>query len=70
MLLMGSWSQYNRLRFAGKQRRRGNRALDIEEMAPALSASLETAKQLRKSQRSIIRFTQDGHMMVDTTSDE
>lgn len=70
MLLMGSWSQYNRLRFAGKQRRRGNRALDIEEMAPALSASLETAKQLRKSQRSIIRFTPDGHMMVDTASDE
>lgn len=68
-LLMGSWSQYNRLRFAGKQRRRGNRPLDIEEMAPALSASVETARQLRKSQRSTIRFGTDGEMFVDVVHD-
>ena len=64
-LSMGSWSQYNRLRFAGKQRRRGNRGLDIEEMAPALAASVETAKQLRARQRSVIRFAPDGQMFLD-----
>lgn len=68
-LLMGSWSQYNRFRFAGKQRRRGNRALDIAEMAPALSASVETAKQLRVRQRSVIRFGVDGEMFVDAAAD-
>jgi biofilm PGA synthesis protein PgaD len=64
-LSMGSWSQYNRFRFAGKQRRRGNRALDIAEMAPALAASVETARQLRASQRSVIRFAPSGEMFVD-----
>lgn len=68
-LLMGSWSQYNRFRFAGKQRRRGNRVLDIAEMAPALSASVETAKQLRVRQRSVIRFGVDGEMFVDAAAD-
>lgn len=69
VLMMGSWSQYNRFRFAGKQRRRGNRALDIAEMAPVLSASLETAKELRARQRSVIRFGQNGEMFVDTGCD-
>ncbi|WP_333679799.1 poly-beta-1,6-N-acetyl-D-glucosamine biosynthesis protein PgaD [Dyella sp.] len=68
-LSMGSWSQYNRFRFAGKQRRRGNRALDIAEMAPALSASVDTAKQLRARQRAVIRFGQNGEMFVDTAAD-
>ena len=64
-LLMGSWSQYNRVRFTGKQRRRGNRSLDIAEMAPALAASIETAQLLRARQRSVVRFAQDGQMFVD-----
>lgn len=65
VLSMGSWSEYNRLRFAGKQRRRGNRVLDIEEMAPALAASVETARQLRARPRSVIRFASNGEMSVD-----
>lgn len=64
-LAIGSWSQYNRVRFTGKQRRRGNRSLDIAEMAPALAASVETAQLLRAKQRSVIRFAQDGQMFVD-----
>ena len=65
VLLMGSWSEYNRLRFAGKQRRRGNRVLDIEEMAPALAASLDTARALRVRQRAVIQFGPDGKMFLD-----
>jgi len=64
-LSMGSWSQYNRVRFTGKQRRRGNRTVDITEMAPALAASVETAHQLRAGQRSVIHFAQDGWMFLD-----
>ena len=68
-LSMGSWSQYNRIRFAGKQRRRGNRHLDITEMAPALASSVETARQLRGGRRSVIHFAHDGQMFLDSNSD-
>lgn len=63
-LSMGSWSQYNRIRFAGKQRRRGNRTLDIAEMAPALAASVETARELQAGRRSIVHFNADGEMFL------
>lgn len=64
-VLMGSWSQYNRVRFAGKQRRRGNRTVDIAEMAPVLAASLDTARRLRAGQRLVVYFTPDGWMSLD-----
>ncbi|HUB88169.1 MAG TPA: poly-beta-1,6-N-acetyl-D-glucosamine biosynthesis protein PgaD [Dyella sp.] len=64
-LLMGSWSQYNRVRFAGKQRRRGNRAVELAEMAPVLAASLDTARRLRARQRSVVHFAPDGWMLLD-----
>jgi biofilm PGA synthesis protein PgaD len=63
-LSIGTWAQYNRIRFSGKQRRRGNRPLDIAEMAPALATSLNTAKQLRTGRRSVIHFTDNGHMYL------
>ncbi|MFC3653940.1 poly-beta-1,6-N-acetyl-D-glucosamine biosynthesis protein PgaD [Dyella humi] len=66
-LSMGSWSQYNRIRFAGKQRRRGNRHLDITEMAPALASSVETARRLRSGRRSVIHFAHDGQMFLDNS---
>jgi biofilm PGA synthesis protein PgaD len=65
VLMMGSWSQYNRVRFTGKQRRRGNRSVDISEMAPALAASVETAQRLRAGKRSVVHFAQDGWMFLD-----
>lgn len=68
-LSIGAWSQYNRLRFAGKQRRRGNRSLDIAEMAPALAASVETGRLLRVRQRSVIRFAADGEMSLESEID-
>jgi biofilm PGA synthesis protein PgaD len=63
-LSIGTWSQYNRLRFSGKQRRRANRPLDIADMAPALAASLTTAQQLRAGRRAVIQFTDNGHMFL------
>jgi biofilm PGA synthesis protein PgaD len=68
-LSMGSWSQYNRVRFSGKQRRRGNRHLDIAEMAPVLASSVDTARQLRSGRRSVIRFAHDGQMFLDSSHD-
>ncbi|HUA78878.1 MAG TPA: poly-beta-1,6-N-acetyl-D-glucosamine biosynthesis protein PgaD [Dyella sp.] len=64
-LSIGVWSQYNRIRFSGKQRRRGNRTLDIAEMAPALATSVETARHLRFKRRSVVHFSKDGEMFVD-----
>ncbi|WP_233843105.1 poly-beta-1,6-N-acetyl-D-glucosamine biosynthesis protein PgaD [Dyella sp. 2HG41-7] len=69
-LSIGSWSQYNRIRFSGKQRRRGNRTLDIAEMAPALATSVETARHLRAKRRSVIHFAQDGQMFVKDGHEE
>ena len=63
-LSIGTWSQYNRFRFSGKQKRRANRPLDIADMAPALAASVNTAKQLRAGRRSVIQFTDNGHMYL------
>lgn len=63
-LSIGSWSQYNRMRFAGKQRRRGNRHLDVAEMAPALATSVETARELRAARRSVVHFTADRQMFL------
>lgn len=68
-LSIGSWSQYNRIRFSGKQRRRGNRTLDIAEMAPALATSVETARYLRAERRSVIHFSNDGEMLVNVEGD-
>lgn len=63
-LSIGSWSQYNRMRFTGKQRRRGNRHLDVAEMAPVLDASVETGRQLRAGRRLVVYFTADGNMFL------
>jgi biofilm PGA synthesis protein PgaD len=63
-LSIGTWSQYNRIRFSGKQKRRANRPLDIVDMAPLLAASVNTAKQMRAGRRSVIHFTENGHMFI------
>jgi biofilm PGA synthesis protein PgaD len=59
---LGSWAFYNRMRFAGKQKRRANRFLDLADMAPALDASLSTAQQLRSKRRSVVHFNDQGGM--------
>ncbi|RDS86573.1 poly-beta-1,6-N-acetyl-D-glucosamine biosynthesis protein PgaD [Dyella psychrodurans] len=64
-LSLGAWAFYNRMRFAGKQRRHANRVIDVHEMAPALAASVDTASQLRVSRRSTIYFTEHGSMFLN-----
>jgi biofilm PGA synthesis protein PgaD len=65
---LGSWAFYNRMRFAGKQKRRANRFIDLAEMAPVLDASVITAQQLRSRRRSIVHFNDRGGMYL--TPDE
>ncbi|HTV86635.1 MAG TPA: poly-beta-1,6-N-acetyl-D-glucosamine biosynthesis protein PgaD [Dyella sp.] len=61
---LGAWAFYNRMRFAGRQRRHANRVIDIQEMAPVLEASVDTARHLRASRRSIIHFDEQGGMFL------
>jgi biofilm PGA synthesis protein PgaD len=63
-LSLGSWAFYNRMRFAGKQKRRANRFVDITEMAPALDASLRTAERLRASRRSVVHVNNMGGLFL------
>ena len=63
-LSLGSWAFYNRMRFAGKQKRRANRIVDLTEMAPVLEASVNTARQLRSSRRAVVHFTDSGQMFL------
>jgi biofilm PGA synthesis protein PgaD len=62
---LGSWAFYNRMRFAGKQKRRANRFVDIAEMAPALDASVGTAQRLRASRRSVVHFDAAGGLFLE-----
>jgi biofilm PGA synthesis protein PgaD len=63
-LSLGGWAFYNRMRFGGKQRRHANRVVDVQEMAPALDATVDTARQLRANRRSTIHFTEQGSMFL------
>jgi biofilm PGA synthesis protein PgaD len=63
-LSLGSWAFYNRMRFAGKQKRRANRFVELAEMAPVLDASFNTAQQLRASRRSVVHFNEQGGLYL------
>jgi poly-beta-1,6-N-acetyl-D-glucosamine biosynthesis protein PgaD len=52
------------MRFAGKQKRRANRFVDIAEMAPALDASINTAQHLRSSRRAVVHFNDNGGLFL------
>jgi biofilm PGA synthesis protein PgaD len=60
----GAWSLYNRMRFRGKQRRHANRVIDLQEMAPVLDASVDTARYLRTHRRSVVQFNEHGGMYL------
>ncbi|GLQ97402.1 poly-beta-1,6-N-acetyl-D-glucosamine biosynthesis protein PgaD [Dyella mobilis] len=64
VLLLGGWAFYNHLRFAGKQKRRANRLIDISEMALALDASISTAQQLRARRRTVLHFSEQGDVYL------
>jgi biofilm PGA synthesis protein PgaD len=63
-LAFGSWSMYNHLRFVGKQKRRGNRHIDVIDVAKVMGASIDTATHLQSNRRSVVYFTQDGYMSL------
>jgi biofilm PGA synthesis protein PgaD len=62
---LGAWAFYNRMRFGGKQRRHANRVIDVQEMAPALEASVDTARYLRMRRRSVVQFDEHGGMYLN-----
>jgi biofilm PGA synthesis protein PgaD len=65
-LSIGAWALYNRMRFAGKQKRRANRFVELAEMAPVLDASIDTARVLRASRRAVVHFNDRGRMFLNT----
>ncbi|QAU22925.1 poly-beta-1,6-N-acetyl-D-glucosamine biosynthesis protein PgaD [Dyella sp. M7H15-1] len=63
-LSLGAWAFYNRMRFAGKQKRRANRFIELAEMAPALETAVHTAQRLRASRRLVVHFNDNGEMFL------
>jgi biofilm PGA synthesis protein PgaD len=64
-LSLGTWAFYNRMRFAGKQKRRANRFVEMAEMARSLDASLHTTQRLRASRRAVVHFDDAGGLFLD-----
>lgn len=64
-LLFISWSGYNRVRFAGKQKRRGNNPVGIAQTAFAIGATTEDATRLHAHRRAVVSVSEGGYMTVD-----
>src|ERR1700749_3717729 len=60
-----SWSGYNRARFAGKQKRRGNQPVGVAQTAAAIGASTGDAMKLQAHRRAVVSVTEGGYMTVD-----
>jgi biofilm PGA synthesis protein PgaD len=65
--VFSSWSGYNHARFAGKQKRRGNKPVDVAETAAAIGATTGDAMTMQGNRRTVISVSQDGFMTVDET---
>ena len=63
--VFSSWSGYNHARFAGKQKRRGNKPVDVAETAAAIGASTGDALKMQGKRRSVVSVSQEGFMTVD-----
>ncbi|HEX7816130.1 poly-beta-1,6-N-acetyl-D-glucosamine biosynthesis protein PgaD [Dyella sp.] len=62
--LFCSWSGYNHLRFAGKEKRRGNKPVTVEQVARGIGASTITAKTMQGQRRSVVYVSDDGRMSL------
>ncbi|WP_426284882.1 poly-beta-1,6-N-acetyl-D-glucosamine biosynthesis protein PgaD [Luteibacter sp. E-22] len=60
-----SWSGYNHARFAGKQKRRGNKPVGVAETASAIGASVDDAMKMQGHRRSVVSVSDGGYMKVD-----
>lgn len=59
------WSNYNRARFSGKQKRRGNKPVGVVETAAAIGATTEDATRLLHHRRAVISVSEAGFLSVD-----
>jgi biofilm PGA synthesis protein PgaD len=63
-LTFTAWSTYNRARFAGKQKRRGNMPFDVEQTAARIGSSMDDAVRLQAHRRGVIDVSDDGFMTL------
>ena len=63
--IFSSWSGYNHARFAGKQKRRGNKPVDVAETAEAIGATTVDAMKMQGHRRAVVSVAEDGFMTVD-----
>jgi biofilm PGA synthesis protein PgaD len=64
-LVFTVWSSYNRARFSGKQKRRGNRPVGVAQTAAAIGASTGDAMKIQAHRRSVVSVSEGGYMTVD-----
>lgn len=63
--VFSSWSGYNHARFAGKQKRRGNKPVDVAQTAAAIGATTGDALKMQGMRRTVVSVTRDGYMTVE-----
>ncbi|MGE7137020.1 poly-beta-1,6-N-acetyl-D-glucosamine biosynthesis protein PgaD [Luteibacter sp. NPDC031894] len=63
--VFSSWSGYNHARFAGKQKRRGNKPVDVAQTAAAIGATTRDALKMQGMRRTVVSVTRDGYMTVE-----
>jgi biofilm PGA synthesis protein PgaD len=60
-----AWAGYNRARFSGKQKRRGNDPVGVEATARVIGATTEDAISIRAHRRAVVSVSDAGYMTVD-----
>jgi biofilm PGA synthesis protein PgaD len=63
-LVFTSWSGYNHARFAGRQKRRGNKPFTVEETAREIGASTDDALRIQAHRRAVVSVSDEGYMTV------
>lgn len=63
--VFSAWSKYNHARFAGKQKRRGNKPVGVPQTAAAIGASTEDAMRIQAHRRAVVSVSANGFMTVD-----
>ena len=64
-MVFSAWAGYNRARFAGKQKRRGNSPVGVEATAREIGASTEDAVSIQAHRRAVVSVSDAGFMTVD-----
>jgi biofilm PGA synthesis protein PgaD len=64
-LIFTTWSGYNRARFSGRQKRRGNDPVGIAATARVIGASTEDAVSIQAHRRAVVSVSDAGYMTVD-----